>query len=367
MNCFVWNARGLGNPRAFRELRRLVDKSNPSMMFICETKLYKSQYASWRSYIQFKGIFSVECEGRKGGLVMLWKDMYDIKICSFSSGHIDCIVSAEQKFWRFTGFSGNPIPELQQLPWLVGGDFNEIIFNSEKYGCSLRPQSQMTAFNDTINGCLFKQHNGEHIFERLDRFLGNAEWQMLFPLAEVTHLDFYSSDHRLISISMKMGCEAEFRKRPSRFTFEHKWMLEEDFQSVMDQWKNNVNFMELPSKLNQFSGILKSWAGSRFSDFPRKIELLRKEINELLTPSQAKNNSVRLVFLEHELEKLLIQEEMHWNQRARTNWMAHGDGNTKFFHSFASERKRSNLIKGLVDDSGRWWYKESDIADIFVK
>ncbi|XP_073057409.1 uncharacterized protein [Primulina eburnea] len=45
--------------------------------------------------------------------------------------------------------------------------------------------------------------------------------------------------------------------------------------------------------------------------------------------------------------------------------MAHGDGNTKFFHSFASERKCSNLIKRLVDDSGR--SKESDIADIFVK
>ncbi|XP_075483551.1 uncharacterized protein LOC142523704 [Primulina tabacum] len=223
MNCFVWNARGLGNPRAFRELRRLVAKSNPSMMFICETKLYKSQYDSWRSYFQFKGIFSVECEGRKGGLVLLWKDMYDIKICSFFSGHIDCIVSAEQKFWRFTGFYGNPvtslrytswqllsklyqIPELQQLPWLVGGDFNEIIFDSEKYGGSLKPQSQMTAFSDTINGCLLsdlnfkgdkftwcsKRHNGDNIFERLDRFLGNAEWQMLFPLAEVTHLDFYS-------------------------------------------------------------------------------------------------------------------------------------------------------------------------------
>lgn len=88
MNCFAWNARVLGNPRAFRELRRLVAKSNPSILFISETKLYQSQYVFWRNYFQFKGIFSVDCEGRKWGLALLWNDPYDINICSYSNGHM---------------------------------------------------------------------------------------------------------------------------------------------------------------------------------------------------------------------------------------------------------------------------------------
>lgn len=173
MNCFALNARGLGNLRAFRELRRLIAKIHPSLLFICETKLYQSQYALWRHYFQFKGIFSVDCAGRKGGLVLLWNDPYDIKISSYSCGHIDCTVTHEQNVWRFTGFYGNPnsssrtfswkllksIPGLQHLPWLVGGDFNEILYESEKVGGSLRSLSQMSAFRDVINSCTLSDLN----------------------------------------------------------------------------------------------------------------------------------------------------------------------------------------------------------------
>lgn len=100
MNCFVWNARGLGNP-GVRELRRIVAKSNPTLLFICETKSHDYQYATWRNYLHYKGIFSVDREGRKGGFVLLWNDPYEVTISSFSQGHIDCIVTHKQKVWRF--------------------------------------------------------------------------------------------------------------------------------------------------------------------------------------------------------------------------------------------------------------------------
>lgn len=60
-------------------------------------------------------------------------------------------MKAEGKNWQFTGFYGNPateqrkflwqlmrrIAEMQKqkkTPWLVGGDFNEILQDSEKQG-----------------------------------------------------------------------------------------------------------------------------------------------------------------------------------------------------------------------------------------
>ena len=52
------------------------------------------------------------------------------------------------------------------------------------------------------------------------------------------------------------------------------------------------------------------------------------------------------------MELLLEQEELTWVQRARANWLKHGDRNTKFFQQYVSSRRKKKLITGLVDDQG---------------
>lgn len=39
MSCIAWHARGLGNQRAFIELKRLVAEKRPSLFFLAETKM----------------------------------------------------------------------------------------------------------------------------------------------------------------------------------------------------------------------------------------------------------------------------------------------------------------------------------------
>ena len=39
-------------------------------------------------------------------------------------------------------------------------------------------------------------------------------------------------------------------------------------------------------------------------------------------------------------------------QRARANWLKHGDRNSGFFQNLATSRRRRNLIKSLIDDNG---------------
>ena len=51
------------------------------------------------------------------------------------------------------------------------------------------------------------------------------------------------------------------------------------------------------------------------------------------------------------LKLLLEQEEIIWVQRARANWLKHGDRNTSFFHHYASTQRRRNMVK-LVDEQG---------------
>ncbi len=46
--------------------------------------------------------------------------------------------------------------------------------------------------------------------------------------------------------------------------------------------------------------------------------------------------------VEQEVDRLLLNDEIHWIQRSRPIWLAVGDKNTKFFHQFASHSRKKN-------------------------
>lgn len=104
MSCLVWNACGLGNHRAVRDLRQLIAERNPHLLFISETKLVATQCSRLKYQFQYSGCFSVDSDKRRGGLLLLWKDPFEVNIQSYSTGHIDCIIQFDKLLWRFTGF-----------------------------------------------------------------------------------------------------------------------------------------------------------------------------------------------------------------------------------------------------------------------
>lgn len=67
-----------------------------------------------------------------------------------------------------------------------------------------------------------------------------------------------------------------------------------------------------------------------------------------MNSNHMQHNLDHIGMLEKRIERLSDQEELHWNQRARVNWLKSGDHNTKFFHASASKRRKQNLIKGLL-------------------
>jgi hypothetical protein len=52
------------------------------------------------------------------------------------------------------------------------------------------------------------------------------------------------------------------------------------------------------------------------------------------------------------IENLLEQQRIYWQQRGRVKWAALGDENTKFFHSTATIRHNKNTIMVLKYSSG---------------
>lgn len=63
--------------------------------------------------------------------------------------------------------------------------------------------------------------------------------------------------------------------------------------------------------------------------------------------------------MEKQAEIFLRDKETYWVQRAKADWLAKGDKNTKFLHAKASFRKKNNGISGIKDEAGQW-HSDSD-------
>ncbi|XP_019230596.1 PREDICTED: uncharacterized protein LOC109211515 [Nicotiana attenuata] len=114
-------------------------------------------------------------------------------------------------------------------PWLVGGDFNVISDEEEKFGGLPVSLNEIDDFRHCINTCnltdlgfkgsIFTWWNGradvDCIFKRLDRCFGNMEFQQTFPDLEVTHLPKIGSDH--CPLLLKYDIEVAPVKKAFRF------------------------------------------------------------------------------------------------------------------------------------------------------
>ena len=185
---------------------------------------------------------------------------------SSSPNHIDVVINKEKdNAWRFTGVYGALETQLRSatwdlirslhrrgtLPWLRGGNFNEILKSHEKRGGRLRPYSQMEQFRKVLDKCNLLDlgflgnkftwsrtyPNGGMVWERLDRAVCTAKWYDLFLSTSVQTLTCVSSDHNPICIQLE---EIEVKTlRPWRF--EQMWLKDSGCKEIVERtWDKSV-------------------------------------------------------------------------------------------------------------------------------
>ncbi|GKV19445.1 hypothetical protein SLEP1_g29706 [Rubroshorea leprosula] len=233
--------RGLGNPRAVRNLIELVRWKKPIVVFLSETRLDKRRMEGVRRQLGFKNCFTIDRVGTGGGLAMLWQDGVILSLLSYSQNHIDMeVLGWREQRWRFTGFYGHPersnrrrswalLRELatkSSLPWVIGGDFNDILDQEEKRGGKPQPEWLLSGFQEAVVDCELTEvwmigfpytWTRGGVEEKLDRILASKEWQASFPQAMVRSLPLLGSDHSPLLMNF-MGKRKDYgRKQARRF------------------------------------------------------------------------------------------------------------------------------------------------------
>lgn len=198
--------------------------------------------------LQFDSSSWVESQGRSGGIWLLWnKSRVGIQILSSTQHFIHALVEDDGRPpWLCTVVYINPNAQLKRsgfeeirnlagtitLPWLIVGDFNDILAGSEKIGGRPVDMRRCNGFSNWIQNCglidfgsvgpKFTWRGPEiggygRVFERLDRCLGNHLFRVKFPELIIKVLPRIKSDHHPILVQthnrglLYRGAEKPFR------------------------------------------------------------------------------------------------------------------------------------------------------------
>ena len=349
-----------------------------------ETKSNEDWMVMVRDKCGFKhGIF-VSSNDSSGGLAMLWKEEVKLHVQSFSLSHIDALVDDGTKIgkWHLMGFYGNPetsrrseswaklrqLRHTSTLPWLVIGDFNEIMGMLEKEGGSTRPRQQMDSFVETINRCglrdigfigpkftwLYESRDGLQIQERIDRALATIEWVNLFPMACLYHLTSIALDHSPLALHFVQRIRE--RRRKCLFRFESMWLKDPKCEEVvLKAWEEGLAVstgFPLTSCLERCKLRLEAWNKGEFGHVGRKIAELKKHLEWLELQPTSPSIIGEMKKTRIELNCWQEKEDAMWYQRSKISWYQFGDRNTSYFHAKASARQKKNYMEGLMDDNG---------------
>lgn len=162
MKTACWNCRGLGNDSTVRRLKEINRLHLLDISALLETKQPDGFIQEKGLEMGFSKFVTVPPIGLSGGLVVFWRDHVDMSICFSSPNLVDLFIKSNEGDFYLSFVYGNPNPNYRNhlwerlertytvrkdYPWIIMGDFNEIMSNSEKKGGGGRVRTE-ASFQD---------------------------------------------------------------------------------------------------------------------------------------------------------------------------------------------------------------------------
>ncbi|XP_026451495.1 uncharacterized protein LOC113351776 [Papaver somniferum] len=298
--------------------------------------------------------------GTAGGLTLIRKSNLNIEILDSSLNHINAIVRpASGSPWLYTGYYGSPYDTdnklfswkmlentaaINNLPWLVIGDLNIILHDTEKFSVHTIDTNEANIFSNKIfeldlvdlgsTGCPFTWSNkrdGHNLTEqRLDRGLSSESWLLLHPNNTIINMLAIGSDHHPILLN----------SNPS-------WQTDRKLKDIKLQ--------------------LRKWNKEIYGNIKINIEECKQHLLWLQTNYFRADKNQAIKVARYQLKDWQDVEEKFWKKKSRDQFTKMGDQNTSYFHRATKCRTRRNKIDAIQDNQGHWITDYKEIKHCFTQ
>uniref|UniRef100_A0A803PE03 Reverse transcriptase domain-containing protein n=1 Tax=Cannabis sativa TaxID=3483 RepID=A0A803PE03_CANSA len=267
-----------------------------------------------------------------------------------------------------------------QEPWIVLGDFNEILYANERVGrkAHSNPSQRLRdcmevcemidlKYSDSFFTWNNKQKPDDRILSKIDRAMVNSKWSCALPDSEVVFLPELSFDHSPILVSIYRDWSS--RKKP--FMYYNMWKLAPEFDAKVRQcWQENVNgskMFKVVSKLKRLKPILKKINQEGFFEI-QKADMMAR--NDLIAAQDAlTKNLLSLQLMEAEQEaNRRIQNKIFSIEDEHGTWFDSPDGVQNAFLNYYEKllgtnmQNRRNVLQSVApgpDKYGSAFYQDN--------
>ncbi|XP_028800322.1 uncharacterized protein LOC114755607 [Neltuma alba] len=224
--------------------------------------------------------------GFRGGVWVSWtNENFSIKVLEMNDQYIHVVAEKNDTKIYVTSVYASPNSTIRrslwgkltqldpgnQWPWFIGGDFNATLFYHERKSNAAKKRDKCES--------------------RIDRVISNSRARSTFIDAIVKNLPWFKSDHHPILLQLRL---------------------------VKENWNANSNWNE---NVDSFTKEIIDWSKNVFGHIGKKKSILMGRL-EGISPSISNTSiSSSLEQLQKklwlELEKVIIQAELLWAQKAK--------------------------------------------------
>ncbi|XP_057251723.1 uncharacterized protein LOC130591811 [Beta vulgaris subsp. vulgaris] len=263
------------------------------------------------------------------------------------------------------------------------GDFNCVRYPNETIGAVVRAQETMPMNNwcascglDDLksSGCFFTWNNKQQgyniVFSKIDRALSNMAWQEVFPTAKVSFMPEGDFDHSPALLTVYP--RGDSGKKP--FKYYTMWRLSPQYDStIRDQWNKRVEGTKMfvvVQKLKLVKAALKNLNKVGFHDVQVDDSIsyhamIDAQVEMHKHPGQiAYLEAEQIATRQYQVKHQIYIEYL--KQKAKLEWIKHGDENTAIFHQSIRARRVQMQLYAITDAHGVWKDNAKGVEEAFI-